>query len=82
MSVHYVFRLIPPRPPSAADLRREADLFMPGYLIPNLLPTATARMGPAWGELGSRVRGICYNHTGKGYGFIELRRVHRHRGRR
>jgi uncharacterized LabA/DUF88 family protein len=54
----------------SADLRREADLFMPGYLIPNLLPTATARMGPAWGELGSRVRGICYNHTGKGYGFL------------
>jgi uncharacterized LabA/DUF88 family protein len=54
----------------SADLKREADLFMPGYLIPNLLPTATARTGPAWGELGSRVRGVCYNHTGKGYGFL------------
>jgi uncharacterized LabA/DUF88 family protein len=54
----------------SADLRREADLYMPGYLIPNLLPTATARTGPAWGELGSRVRGVCYNHTGKGYGFL------------
>jgi len=54
----------------SADLRREADLFMAGYLIPNLLPTATARTGPAWGELGSRVRGVCYNHTGKGYGFL------------
>jgi uncharacterized LabA/DUF88 family protein len=54
----------------SADLRREADLFMPGYLIPNLLPTAAARGGPAWGELGSRVRGVCYNHTGKGYGFL------------
>ncbi len=54
----------------SADLRREADLFMPGYLIPNLLPTATARTGPPWGELGSRVRGVCYNHTGKGYGFL------------
>jgi hypothetical protein len=43
---------------------------MSGYLIPHLLPTATGRGGPAWGELGSRVRGMCYNHTGKGYGFL------------
>ena len=54
----------------SADLRREADLYMSGYLIPHLLPTATARGGPAWGEFGSRVRGMCYNHTGKGYGFL------------
>lgn len=54
----------------SVDLRREADLFMSGYLIPNLLPTSTGRTGPAWGELGSRVRGVCYNHTGKGYGFL------------
>ncbi len=52
------------------DLRREADLYMSGYLIPHLLPTATGRGGPAWGEFGSRVRGMCYNHTGKGYGFL------------
>ncbi|MEP7356931.1 MAG: NYN domain-containing protein, partial [Anaerolineales bacterium] len=54
----------------SADLRREADLFMPGYLIPNLLPSGAGRGAPAWGELGSRVRGVCYNHTGKGYGFL------------
>ena len=54
----------------SADLRREADLFMQGYLVPNLLPTTTGRGGPAWGEMGSRVRGVCYNHTGKGYGFL------------
>ena len=54
----------------SADLRREADLFMAGYLIPNLLPSAAGRGAPAWGELGSRVRGVCYNHTGKGYGFL------------
>src|SRR5713226_4373181 len=59
----------------SADLRREADLFMAGYLIPNLLPTATARSGPVWGELGSRVRGICYNHTGKGYGFLRYMKL-------
>ena len=56
----------------SADLRREADLYMPGYLIPNLLPTGVPRGGPVWGELGSRVRGVCYNHTGKGYGFLRF----------
>jgi uncharacterized LabA/DUF88 family protein len=56
----------------SADLRREADLYMPGYLIPNLLPTSAPRGGPVWGELGSRVRGVCYNHTGKGYGFLRF----------
>lgn len=56
----------------SADLRREADLFMPGYLIPNLLPTNAPRGGPAWGEVGARVRGVCYNHTGKGYGFLRF----------
>jgi uncharacterized LabA/DUF88 family protein len=60
------------------DLRREADMFMPGYLVPNLQPTTGARDLPPWGEMGSRVRGVCYNHTGKGYGF--LRYIHRLRG--
>ncbi len=54
------------------DLRRETDLFVSGYLIPDMLPTATSRGGPPWGEIGSRVRGICYSHTGKGYGFLRL----------
>jgi uncharacterized LabA/DUF88 family protein len=54
------------------DLRREADLYMSGYLIPNLLPTGVPRGSPAWGELGSRVRGVCYSHTGKGYGFLRF----------
>lgn len=56
----------------AHELRREADLFMPGYLIPNLLPTSTGRMGPQWGEVGSRVRGVCYSHNEKGYGFLRF----------
>ncbi len=57
----------------STDLRREADLFMSGYLIPNLLPTATPqRNGATWGEIGSRVRGVCYHHTGKGYGFLRF----------
>jgi uncharacterized LabA/DUF88 family protein len=54
----------------SADLRREADMFMSGYLIPNLLPTEAGRSGRTWGEVGSRVRGVCYRHTGKGFGFL------------
>ena len=54
----------------SSELRREADMFMSGYLIPYLLPTISGRDDPTWGEIGSRVRGICYNHPGKGYGFL------------
>ncbi len=54
----------------SAELRREADIFMSGYLIPNLLPSLSYRGAPTWGEMGSRVRGVCYTHTGKGYGFL------------
>lgn len=59
----------------SADLRREADMFMSGYLIPRLLPTSAARGDPEWGEVGSRVRGVCYNHTGKGYGFLRYMKL-------
>jgi uncharacterized LabA/DUF88 family protein len=54
------------------DLRREADMFLSGYLIPHLQPIAGPRDQPSWGEPGSRVRGVCYNHTGKGYGFLRF----------
>jgi uncharacterized LabA/DUF88 family protein len=55
------------------ELRREADLFMSGYLIPNLLPTSSGRVGPQWGEIGSRVRGFCYNHSpDKSFGFLRV----------
>jgi uncharacterized LabA/DUF88 family protein len=55
------------------ELRREADLFMSGYLVPNLLPTALGKGGPAWGEVGSRVRGFCYNHApDKSFGFLRV----------
>jgi uncharacterized LabA/DUF88 family protein len=52
------------------ELRREADMYMSGYLIPNLLPTSAPRGAPPWGEVGSRLRGVCYNHADKGYGFM------------
>ncbi len=60
----------------SGELRREADVFMSGYLIPNLLPSVQAsKSGPSWGEIGSRVRGVCYMHSGKGFGFLRFMRV-------
>ena len=56
----------------STDLRHEADLFISGYLIPNLLPLQTGNSQYKWGEIGSRVRGICYNHSDKGYGFFRF----------
>src|SRR5699024_3051906 len=40
----------------------------PGYLIPGLLPIESPYK---WGEVGSRVRGLCYDFSHEdGYGFI------------
>ena len=52
-------------------LRREVDLFVSGYLIPGLLPAQGPVGAPAWGESGSRVRGVCtkYLHD-KSFGFM------------
>ncbi len=55
----------------SADLRFEADVFVSGYLIPNLVPTSGN--GAAWGEYKSRVRGICYHYNQEGhYGFMRF----------
>ena len=54
----------------SSELRREADLFISGYLIPNLLPTTAPQSKAHWGKIGSRMRGVCYNHSSKGYGFL------------
>ena len=57
----------------SGDLRREADLFVSGYLIPGLLPGESR--GPDWGEEGSRVRGLCHWYDSiKGFGFIRYLR--------
>lgn len=56
------------------SLRNEADLFLSGYLIPDLLPPAAPRTGAKWGDIGSRVRGVCYSHSEKGYGFLRFLR--------
>ncbi len=53
-------------------LKREADLFISGYLVPDLLPVGAAEAVP-WGELGSRVRGYCYHYDeDKGFGFMRF----------
>ena len=57
----------------SGDLRREADLFMSGYLLPNLLPITRGDREAAlpWGEVGSSARGVCYTFDhGPNFGFI------------
>lgn len=50
------------------ELRKEADMNMSGYLIPNLLPISSENI---WGEIGNRVRAICYDYNhNEGYGFM------------
>lgn len=57
-------------------LRLSADLFTSGYLVPNLLPVDHSLCGRvAWGEFGSRVRGICSHYDAeKGFGFMRFQR--------
>src|SRR5699024_597869 len=50
------------------ELRKEADMYLSGYLIPGLLPVESPY---AWGKPGSRVRGVCYDFShSDGYGFL------------
>jgi uncharacterized LabA/DUF88 family protein/cold shock CspA family protein len=57
----------------ASELRNQADLFISGYVIPNLLATPETPEKKLWGEEGSRVRGACYwADKDKGYGFIRF----------
>ncbi len=54
------------------DLRFEADLFLSGYLIPDLIPITGDRQ-QTWGDVGSRVRGWCYwHHREEMYGFMRF----------
>ena len=55
-------------------LKKEADSYVSGYLIPDLLPienTSGENDPPKWGESKSRERGVCYafNYE-KGFGFM------------
>jgi uncharacterized LabA/DUF88 family protein len=59
----------------SAELRREADMFMSGYLVPNLLPVEKDDDDNSWGEIDHRVRGICYYHKAD-FGFMRfLKRI-------
>lgn len=50
------------------DLKKEVDTYVSGYLIPGLLPIESPY---EWGEVGSRVRGVCYDFShNDGYGFM------------
>ncbi len=51
------------------ELRDEADLYISGYLVPNLLPFKGLDDYSSWGEKGSFVRGVCVSHD-KGFGFF------------
>lgn len=59
---------------SAWQLREEADLFISGYQIPDMVPMR--RTGPDrinWGEVGSRVRGWCYwFEEDRGFGYMRF----------
>lgn len=57
---------------ASGALRREADSFVSGYLIPSLLPIKGQEKSEArWGEVGSHVRGICLSYDQvKKYGFF------------
>lgn len=52
-------------------LRQEADVYLSGFLVPNLLPCSTSSTDKSWGEVGSRVRGQCHSfcHDAR-YGFL------------
>lgn len=60
-----------------SELRKEADVAISGFLIPGLLPVSPDNK---WGEVGSRVRGICYDYNaGEGYGFMRfIKKVNEH----
>ena len=62
----------------SSNLKREVDLFMSGYLIPNLQPIEGGGEGCKlnWGELGCRVRGICYTYNQqKSFGFMRYLKI-------
>lgn len=55
----------------SADLRREADLYISGYLIPGLSPIIRNSEPQDWGKVNGYARGVFYSHdNSKGFGFI------------
>ncbi len=61
---------------SSGALRREADSYVSGYLIPNLLPIKSQNSDAEWGEVNSYVRGICLSYDlVKNYGFFRYQKT-------
>jgi hypothetical protein len=60
----------------SSRLKQEGDMFISGFLIPDLIPVNTRQKyepeSQVWGEMGSRVRGWCYWHSDQGYGFMRF----------
>lgn len=58
-------------------LKKEADAYLSGYLVPGLLPIESPY---EWGKIGSRVRGVCYDFShDDGYGFMRyMARINEH----
>lgn len=57
------------------ELRRQADDYFSGFLIPDLLPISYEPRNE-WGEVGSCVRGVCSKwFAEKGYGFLRFMKV-------
>lgn len=58
----------------SADLRREVDLYLSGYLIPGLLPIVRDGSIQRWGERGrpgGYARGVFYTHDStRGFGWL------------
>ncbi|ETR70518.1 MAG: hypothetical protein OMM_08758 [Candidatus Magnetoglobus multicellularis str. Araruama] len=53
----------------SSELRREVDVFMSGYLVPNLLPVKNSNI--EWAEVNSTIRGCCYEYKqDRGFGFM------------
>lgn len=60
---------------TSASLREEVDLFVPGFLIPDMVPITKSSPNRTadWGEIGSRVRGWCYwNEQERGFGYMRF----------
>lgn len=54
----------------SGGLKKSVDSFVSGYLVPGILPVESPY---AWGDVGSRVRGVCYDFSqNDGYGFLRF----------
>ncbi len=55
----------------SSDLKREADVFISGFLVPGLLRMEDNTQ--PWGEIGSRVRGTCHHYDQeRDFGFFRF----------